>query len=179
MTANQIAYQRNLETARANRASEVETKRHNLAGEGLGIKTLLESQRHNRVTETETNRSNLAREMETTRSNLAKEAITSSYNQAMIAQGWNSLAETSRANQAREDETYRSNLAREVEARSARWQQDEQFNKKLEQDKEISDLDREQRDRANTRSGFVSLLNTGVNAVSGMAQSILRTIGGI
>lgn len=179
MTANQIAYQRNLETARSNRANEVETKRHNLADEGLGIKSLSESQRHNRATESETNRSNLAREMETTRSNLAKEALTSSYNRAMIAQGWSSIQETARANQAREWETNRANTARETNDRLDRWTRDSQFTKKLAQDKEIADLDRQAREEASVRSGFVSLLNTGVNAVSGMAQSILRTIGGI
>lgn len=165
MTANQIAYQRNLETNRSNLAQEVETKRHNLRSEDLGIKNLIEQQRHNYATEAEANRSNLAKEMETTRSNRARESLTAAYNTAQISQGWASIRETQR-----------SNLAREEDTDKARAQNESQFKYTKDQEWNTSILDREQRDRANTRSGFVSLLNTGVNAVSGIAQSILRAI---
>lgn len=68
MTNNQINYQRQVEDARHNVASENETSRHNVVTEG-------ETQRHDVVTESETNRHNVSTEMETSRHNIQEEGI--------------------------------------------------------------------------------------------------------
>lgn len=162
MTANQIAYQRNLETNRSNLAQESENKRHNLRTEDLGIKNLSEQQRHNYATEMEANRSNLAREMETTRSNRAKEALTSIYNDARISQGWASIEETNRANLAKEEDT---DLSRD--------QADYHFYTKSSQDYWIADEDRKQREDASKRSAFSSVLSSGIGMLSGIAKAIV------
>lgn len=73
MTRNQIAWQQAMEEQRANKAREVETKRHNKETEELGwaqldeqirynTQWLGETVRHNKVMEAETNRHNLATE---------------------------------------------------------------------------------------------------------------------
>lgn len=101
MTANQIAYQRAMEEARAN-----------LAIEALRRAELEELQRHNLVSEQETNRSNLARELEANRHNVATEGIgmqgnaiqaTNVYNQREL--GYAKLAEEQRHNIVSEVET--------------------------------------------------------------------------
>lgn len=165
MTANQIAYQRNLEAKRSNQAQEAENKRHNVRSEDLGLKTLIESQRHNIASETEANRSALAKEMENIRSNKAKEALTEAYQNAQISQGWTNLAEQKRANQARE-----------ADVDSSREQSQRQFSAAQDQAWNIASLDRDLKDKLSTRSGFVDLLSTGVNAVSGVAKSILSAL---
>lgn len=95
MTKNQIDYQRNVETSRANRATE-----------SLREAELGETRRSNQARETETQRANVAKETETHRSNIANEFLTASRD-----------SESARANRAREFETHRSNLANEVETR--------------------------------------------------------------
>lgn len=103
MTANQIAYQRHLETARANAVSEMqrgleldESRRHSISQEQLKTRELTELERSNRAVEKETSRHNVVTETETRRSNLARE--------------W----ETYRSNSAREMETQRSNISNET-----------------------------------------------------------------
>lgn len=101
MTANQIAYQRAMEEARAN-----------LAIEALRRAELEELQRHNLVSEQETNRSNLAKELEANRHNVATENIglqsnaiqaTDVYNRKEL--GYAKLAEENRHNVVSEIET--------------------------------------------------------------------------
>lgn len=104
MTANQIEYDKLLESIRSNRAQEAlitkrdaetaranamnehikllghqENVRSNLAKEEEILRSNLaseaETRRHNKSQEIELNRSNVARELETTRSNLANESI--------------------------------------------------------------------------------------------------------
>lgn len=105
MTSNQIAYWRNVETERANRAqeaetyrshvaSEKETRRHNLMQEHVNMGTLRETERHNLMYEQESKRHNIETELvergrlsETQRHNKAAEDI--SYGQ---------LSETQRHN---------------------------------------------------------------------------------
>lgn len=142
MTANQIAYQRNLETERANRATEQlrgseleetirsnrereltnwyherEAARHNRASEGLGWAQLAESSRHNRASES------------LTAADIGERAR---HNQVVESQGWGSLsvdqqkADTSQyvaeqgargleLRQLELDEQQRSNMANEDE----------------------------------------------------------------
>lgn len=75
MTQNEINYQRLIEDQRHNVASETETNRANLAGEGLRRDELIETNRSNVVRETETARANRAKEEEDRRSHLASEQI--------------------------------------------------------------------------------------------------------
>lgn len=98
MTNNQIQYQRNLETERANRAMEglrrrelSETNRHNFQTESLGRSQLAETIRNNTnmaniswYNAAENARSNKAREQEMTRHNTATENITSYYNKGQL-----------------------------------------------------------------------------------------------
>lgn len=102
MTANQIAYQRNVEEKRANMAREAETNRANLANEKIGTDRNIETARNNRAVEYETNRSNIAKETETNRSNLEKEAETRRHNVSMEGIDTARLAETKRSNLANE-----------------------------------------------------------------------------
>lgn len=74
MTNNQIQYQRNLETERANRAQEA-----------LGRDTMLEAARHNKVSENETGRHNRATEVETSRHNVKDENLRSAQNATLNA----------------------------------------------------------------------------------------------
>lgn len=69
MTQNQIAYWANQEKGRSNLAQETETRRHNIATEGVEGGKLKETQRHNAATEF--NESGKLRE--TSRHNLASE----------------------------------------------------------------------------------------------------------
>lgn len=82
MTANQIAYQANVERERTNRVNEllqsgrnIEEARANRTKELLSWRDLLEQSRANRVKETELARSNIARETETARTNRKIESI--------------------------------------------------------------------------------------------------------
>lgn len=84
MTQNQIAYQANIETKRANLARETETHRTNVANEE-------ENKRYHTASVAETNRANLAKERETNRSNLANEMLKATQ-----------IAETQRSNLANE-----------------------------------------------------------------------------
>lgn len=98
MTANQIAYQKNLETERNNRVSEE-----------LGRNTLAETQRSNVARETETHRANLEAERnrdnvlaESIRHNKTTEEITRSYNAQSLSLAERQLGESMRHNQASE-----------------------------------------------------------------------------
>nr|AVX53304.1 putative ORF1 [Marmot picobirnavirus] len=73
MTKNQLVFQANLETMRANRARENETLRNNMATES-------ETVRSNMARENENFRSNVAKENETNRSNTVKESETKRHN---------------------------------------------------------------------------------------------------
>lgn len=143
MTANQINYWKLQEEKRANAARELETHRANLATER-------ENKRSNRAREYETNRANLAQEAlkkesnvinanfnaETQRSHLAQERLTSvgqETDRARVALGYvqdatnrlvglgnvqvgmANVAELTRSNIARQDEINRSNLVHEAQ----------------------------------------------------------------
>lgn len=110
MTRNQIDYQKSLETARANRASEqlgrdqlVETNRSNLRNEALKHEANIETNRSNLAREAETHRSNVANESETQRSNLVRERETNRSNLANELIKSATLAEQSRHNVSQEN----------------------------------------------------------------------------
>lgn len=90
MTNNQINYQRQVEEARHNVASEAETSRHNVMTEG-------ETQRHDVATESETNRHNVSVEMETSRHNIQEEGIGWANARANQAKAQASMASASAA----------------------------------------------------------------------------------
>lgn len=172
MTANQIAYQKLLEDQRSHKAGEAqkvaeleESSRHNRASESVEMGKLGEAIRINTINSAETQRSNLARELETNRSNLASERIkreTNVINQAIAA---NKLSEERRFH--------------DLSTETARRGQDITSSDKMmdrEQDWQKAKLDREQKDKLNTRDNFVSILETGVRSVSGLAQQLAKSL---
>lgn len=104
MTANQIAFYRAKEEARANAARERETERSNRASEAIKKADIRLSANHALRQDVEANRSNTAREIETGRANRATEAETRRHDVASEAINAMSAHSQSVAAQARADQ---------------------------------------------------------------------------
>lgn len=120
MTANQLAYLGLQETKRNNIVVSDETKRANLAREGLQDYANKEQNRHNLVSEAqegqkiaETGRHNLVTEKETNRSNLANESIQRGVAQEQVRHNKATERQTDTVNA----ETKRHNKANEKQAK--------------------------------------------------------------
>lgn len=113
MTRNEILYQQNLETNRANVAKETEAHRSNVANE-------TETNRANVARETETHRANTASEWETARANRAKEAENTRSAMAKEAISWADLGEKQRSNKANEAIGRRNATVNELNASTNR-----------------------------------------------------------
>lgn len=92
--------------------SKTSRKGESVTKNEIDFRSVLETERHNRVTEAETERSNRVVEQETNRHNIAYETETNRHN--VITEN-----ETMRNHIAVETETYRSNVARETETHRA------------------------------------------------------------
>lgn len=107
MTQNATAYFNVVEQGRANRASEAETHRKNVAAEQHNINVLSETIRHNQALEAVES----FRAFETARHNLESESL----GRGNLSLDWSRLSETARANRAAEAELFRSHRAQETE----------------------------------------------------------------
>lgn len=103
MTRNQILYQQNVETKRANVARETETNRSNVVNER-------ENERSHRAVEAETARHNQAYEQETQRSNLAKELENNRHNVTTETLQYQANTEQARSNRANEALKHEANV---------------------------------------------------------------------
>lgn len=185
MTANQIAYQRQLEEGRANLARETETHRANTTAEQQRAAELAENSRHNLVTEAETNRSNVARETETRRSNLAKELETSQHNRAAESIGYGQLSESRRHNVATENLTGNQIGAGIYSAQlnyaSSKYRTDTERDSKTAQRKQDSQINfyNQQEQNKRTQAEIIGRQTAAeTQGFSGIANSLIRFIGG-
>lgn len=182
MTANQVAYQRQREEARANSARELEAQRANRATEALRLQELQELQRHNVLTEQEQVRANLARETEANRSNLAKELENAAHNRASEAIGAYQISATQQLGYANLAETERSNIQKEANSRYAtRTQQTNTVltnaaNKQIASMRETQQNLRHAQDLAQRRDE--TLVNAGTNLVSSFSRFVGGLFGG-
>lgn len=196
MTANQIAYQRQREEARANLAREVETNRSNLANEAQKRNELAENSRHNLVTENETYRSNVARETENTRhnleteretnrSNLAKEFENSRHNKVDEAIRQRTVNESIRHNQAQEGLDYQRNFItgqhyeRSDETADYRATEERRANQAAESNKyRIASLEQREQNKRKRAELETQAAIAGYQGVSNSLSSLIRTLGG-
>lgn len=111
MTSNQIEYAKLLETRRNNLAQEGITSLRDQRSHDVAVSTLDETRRAN----TERERQNRASLDETSRSNRVKEQLESDRNKETRRSNLASEAETKRSNVAREMENNRANVAKEIE----------------------------------------------------------------
>lgn len=182
MTANQVAYQRQREEARANAAREIEAQRANRATESLRLQELEEAQRHNRLTEQEQLRANLAREQESNRSNLAKELEAATHNRASEQIGAYQISANQQLGYANLSELSRSNLEKEANSRYAtRTQQTNTVltnaaNKQIAAMREIQQNLRHAQDLAQRRDE--ALINAGTSLVSTFSRFAGGLFGG-
>lgn len=193
ITANQIAYQRQVEEGRANLARERETNRSNLSNEALKRQELEEGARHNLVVEGETSRHNLATETETNRSNLAKELETSRHNVASeqlqgqqissnLQLGLSQLRETVTHNRAQES---LSKYQTDTTANTGRYSADQRYagstytantNREMTQIKEEG-ADRRAQLQADTNIATSTISSAG-KMVGGLFGSFAKLING-
>lgn len=179
MTANQVAYQRQREEARANAARESEAQRANRAIENLRLRELEEAQRHNQLTEQEQLRANLAREQEANRSNLAKELEAATHNRASEQIGAYQVSASQQLGYANLAELSRSNLEKEANSRYATSTQQTNTvltnaaNKQIAAMRETEQNRRHAQDLAQRRDE--ALMNAGTD----LAASFSRFIGGL
>lgn len=187
MTRNQIEFQKTEELRRANIAQEgltsardAETARANRATESWRTAQLAETQRTNQANEdlkaqqnAETHRSNLVHESynwaalgEQNRSNLAKELLTMQQN-----------VETSRHNASVESETERSNRSNEDIGRERNSVSKFGAVLSAQTQKDINDAKLAQERAINTYNQQQQNKRTFWTNVTGVGQSIIRTIG--
>lgn len=175
MTANQIAYQRQREDARANLVKE-EQARHQLA--------------HEKDVLAETRRANLARETENQRHNAASEDFQVSQLLKNAELGYANLSESQRSNLARELENTRHNLASEAgqiytaDQRYAGAEISARTNQtvttqKLAAEKALQKLKEDREDRRTKARLEVEKAKTTSGLLNNLADSIVRLLPGV
>lgn len=160
MTANQINYQRNLETMRNNRAVEFETNRSNLAKEQENYRSNTareaENYRNNAAVLEESRRAAIARQQEIDRSNRAAEAI-----------GWTNASIANK----QADERIRTDTVNErIAAKNADTNQRNSFTSRMEQQNKEADYKSLAQYRQVT--GTSSLINSGATVFNALMSPI-------
>lgn len=173
MTSNQLNYQRNLEYARTNRASEFETNRSNLAKEQ-------ENYRSNTARETETYRNNVAELEENRRAAIARQQEIDRSNRASEALGWSNvnLGYANLAEKAKNDRAIESINAQNANtnAKNATTNAQARYDKAM--DFQSLAQDRVQSRNIQAFSVGANLVGSAFNTAANIGKSVLPMLAG-